>query len=289
MEKLSDIYTIINKLGSGSFGDVYLLQDHKNKLYAGKIEDKNKENVRLREEQYIYDILHKKGVYNGIPKIYKFLQTTESNILVMELLGSSLEELFIKHNKLFDFQTTIKLGLKIIEIMENIHNAGIIHRDIKPSNFMVGLNECSNMIYIMDFGLSKQYINKNRHIKLKSERSLVGTARYASINVHMGIEPSRRDDLESIGYMLVYFLKGSLPWQGLKKHKNSDSIQLIGDKKMCTSVDKLCSDIPNNSCLIAYINYCKNLKYDETPDYSYIKSLFSSAISHAPETKFLWE
>ena len=240
MEKLSDIYTIINKLGSGSFGDVYLLQDYKKKLYAGKIEDRNKENVRLREEQYIYDILHKNGVTNGIPKIYKFLQTTESNILVMELLGYSLDELFIKHNKLFDFQTTVKLGLKILEIIESIHNAGIIHRDIKPSNFMVGLNENSDSIYIMDFGLSKQYIHKNKHIKLKSERSLVGTARYASINVHMGIEPSRRDDLESIGYMLIYFLKGCLPWQGLKKNENVDSIQLIGDKKMCTGVDKLC-------------------------------------------------
>ncbi len=139
----------------------------------------------------------------------------------------------------------------------------------------------------MDFGLAKQYVNQEKHISIRVERSLVGTARYASTNVHMGIEPSRRDDLESVGYMLVYFLKGKLPWQGLKKQKNVDQIKLIGDTKMFTSLKRLCENIPE--CFLEYINYCKRLSFDETPDYEYLKSLFmQTANNKNVQLKYCW-
>jgi casein kinase 1 alpha len=283
---LSDKYKLINKIGSGSFGEVYLAQDGSNKKYAAKIEEK-KSNSRLKEEYDIYKKLKKNGVVSGIPKIINFVETPHNNILIMQLLGNSLDGLLESHGGTFDLGTVLKLGIDILSLLENIHTAGFIHRDIKPNNFMVGYKNKSDMLYIMDFGLAKQYINQEKHISLRVERSLVGTARYASTNVHMGIEPSRRDDLESVGYMLVYFLKGKLPWQGLKKQKNIDQIKLIGETKMFTNLKKLCENIPQ--CFLEYINYCKKLNFEEVPDYVYLKSLFSKVASDKNiKLKYCW-
>lgn len=283
---LSDKYKLINKIGSGSFGEVYLVQDGSNKNYAAKIEEK-KSNSRLKEEYDIYKKLKKNGVSIGIPQIINYLETPYNNILIMQLLGNSLDGLLEIHGGIFDLGTVLKLGIDIVSLLENIHTAGFIHRDIKPNNFLVGYKKKSDALYIMDFGLSKQYINQEKHISLRIERSLVGTARYASTNVHMGIEPSRRDDLESVGYMLVYFLKGKLPWQGLKKQKNVDQIKLIGDTKMFTNLKKLCENIP--PCFLEYINYCKKLNFDETPDYAFLKSLFSKVAEEKNITlKYCW-
>ena len=283
---LADKYKFINKIGSGSFGEVYLVQDNLNKNYAAKIEEK-RSNSRLKEEYEIYKKLKKNGVSDGIPKITTFLETPNYNVLIMQLLGNSLDELLESHGGTFDLGTVLKLGIDIITLLEKTHIAGFIHRDIKPNNFLVGYKKNSNTLYIMDFGLAKQYINHEKHISIRVERSLVGTARYASTNVHMGIEPSRRDDLESVGYMLVYFLKGKLPWQGLKKQKNVDQIKLIGDTKMFTSLKRLCENIP--ACFVEYINHCKKLNFDEAPDYEYLKSLFiQTAIDKNVQLKYCW-
>jgi serine/threonine protein kinase len=280
MSYLSDKIDLIEKLGEGSFGEVYLAQTKKGKKVAAKVEEK-KGSSRLQEEYNIYKKLKQNENCEGIPKIYKFIDTPQFNILVMQLLGKSLDELFNENGKKFDIGTTLKLGVDIITVLEGIHNAGFIHRDIKPNNFMIGHGSDYDKLYVIDFGLSKQYMIKNKHIALREERSLVGTARYTSINVHMGIEPSRRDDLESVGYMLVYFLLGSLPWQGLKKRSEDkkqdkkDKYQLIGDKKMCTSPKMLCKGLPH--CFEQYLIYCQNLNFDEEPDYDYMRSLFEQS------------
>lgn len=270
---LADKYKFISKIASGSYGEVYLTNGANNKDYAAKIEEK-KATSRLRQEYEIYKTIKKAGVTNGIPRIMTFIETPQYNVMVMELLGKSLDNLLSDHGGIFDMGTVLKLGIEIVTLLQNVHKAGIIHRDIKPNNFLVGSGDKKDTLYIMDFGLSKQFrIADNQHIGIRIERSLVGTARYVSTNVHMGIEPSRRDDLESTGYMLVYFLKGRLPWQGLKKKKETDDqIKLIGDTKMMTNIKKLCEYLPK--CFVEYLQYCRKLNFDEEPDYEYLKSLF---------------
>ena len=222
---VNDKYKYINILGSGSFGEVYLTKNRKTGLlYAAKSENKGKKS-RLKEEYNIYTKLDKKGLKNGIPKIFDYIETDKKNIMIMQLLGKDLDELQKENGGNFDLITVLKIGIDILTLLENLHKTGFIHRDIKPNNFLSGSGTDIDKLFIMDFGLSKQYIVKSKHIPYKVEKELVGTARYASINVHDGIEPSRRDDLESVGYMLVYFMKGILPWQGLKSKKNENKLK----------------------------------------------------------------
>ncbi len=267
-------YFFEKKIGSGSFGDVYLVNDKDtNEKLAAKVEEKKK-NSRLYDEFKIYRRIHRKRQIDGLPQIMNFIQTPKFNILIMELLEKDLEKIFVEKNKCFKLNTVLFLGLNIISLLEQLHDSGYIHRDIKPNNFMIGKDK--KKIYIMDFGLSKRYIIKGKHIPLRTDKSLTGTARYTSINVHMGLEPSRRDDIESVGYMLIYFLKGKLPWQGLKKEKGQNSIEIIGDVKICTSLDNLCKNLPD--CFKKYLVHCRELKYEARPDYNYLKNLFIDTI-----------
>ena len=284
---LSENYLFIKKIGSGSFGEVYIAEYKNGGYVAAKVEDKSK-SPRVRNEYKIYRYLHKKGFVNGLPKIYEFVQTPDFNIMFMQLLGPSLEDLKNKYNKKFTLDTTLLLADQLISLLENLHSVNFIHRDIKPNNFLIGRDNLRSQIFIMDFGLSKKYITNRKHIEFRDNRSLIGTARYASINMHMGIEPTRRDDLESVGYMILYFLKGRLPWQGIKKTKGKTNIDAIGEVKMCTSLDDICEGIP--SCFKEYIKYCRNLKFDEIPDYTYLRNLFRNcSISMRIKPKYQWD
>jgi len=282
-------YNFISKLGDGSFGQVYLVTDKDNNKYACKVETKGlRKSSRLVSEHNLYKrfaYLHLKCV----PTIYKYFETTENNYLVMELMGKSLSDILTDSNKFVDIGTVMKIGINIFSIIETIHKAGIIHRDIKPNNFMFGCDDNISKIYIIDFGLSKKWLNGGTsHISYKSGLSLVGTARYASNNVHLGIEQSRRDDMEAIGYMLVYLAKGSLPWQGLKKKNKYSSIDEIGLKKQSVSVSSLCEDLPK--CFYDYIKYTRKLEFTEKPDYDYVRKLFIDCANELNiKLKYYWE
>lgn len=290
MEKkniVSDNYIFIKKIGSGSFGEVFLAEYKNGGYVAAKIEDRHK-SPRVINEYKIYNYLHKKSFTVGLPKIYDFIQTPDYNMMFMQLLGLSLEDLFSQYKRKFKLETIFQLAIQLVELMEQLHRANFIHRDIKPNNFLIGRDKHKNQIYMMDFGLSKKYIVNGRHIEFRDNRSLIGTARYASRNMHMGFEPSRRDDLESVGYMLIYFLKGSLPWQGLKKKKDENHLELIGNTKMCTSIESLCEGVPD--CFMEYIKYCRALKFEEAPNYVYLKKLFTDeCVKLSITPKFEWE
>jgi serine/threonine protein kinase len=149
-----------------------------------------------------------------------------------------------------------------------------MHRDVKPDNFLIGVGENETTIYVIDFGLAKHYCNPKdgTHIPHKDKKSLTGTARYASLNTHNGIEQSRRDDLECLGYVMIYFMKGSLPWQGLQAKDRKEKYEKIKAKKAGIPIEKLCEGIPDE--FTTYIKYCRSLKFEEAPNYAYVRKLF---------------
>jgi serine/threonine protein kinase len=192
----------------------------------------------------------------------------------MDLLGPSLEDLFNFCSRKFSIKTVLMLADQLIARTENLHAKCFIHRDIKPDNFLMGLGKRANQVYMIDFGLAKKYRDSrtHQHIPYREHKNLTGTARYASLNTHLGIEQSRRDDMESMGYVLLYFLRGSLPWQGLKAQTKREKYDKISDKKYSTPIEVLCKGFPSE--FATYLNYCRSLRFDEKPDYAYCRKLF---------------
>jgi serine/threonine protein kinase len=166
--------------------------------------------------------------------------------MVMEYLGSSLEDLFAHSKKHFSLKTTLMLAGQMIGRLEYIHSRQYLHRDIKPDNFAMGRGQKASLVYLIDFGLARRYKNleTGQHIAYKEGKSLTGTARYASIRTHMGIEQSRRDDIEGLLYVLIYFLKGELPWQRLKTKNKEKKYKKIMELKQNTHIETLCEGLP---------------------------------------------
>jgi len=194
------------------------------------------------------------------------------NCLVMEFLGKSLEDHLQACGGKFKPKTACLIAHQILMRIEYLHSRGVVHRDIKPENFMWGVQSKRHHIYLIDFGLSKRYFDQG-HVQQSQKQSLTGTARYASINAHRGLEQSRRDDLEAIGHMLMYFLRSSLPWSGLDAKNKKEKYQKIKEKKETTELSDLCAGHPE--AFQAYLAYARNLGFKDRPDYTKLKGLFS--------------
>jgi casein kinase 1 len=171
--------------------------------------------------------------------------------------------------------------------VQTIHEKNLIYRDIKPDNFLIGRpgSKAANVIHVIDFGMAKQYRDPKtkQHIPYRERKSLSGTARYMSINTHLGREQSRRDDLEALGHVFMYFLRGGLPWQGLKAATNKQKYEKIGEKKQTTAIKDLCEGFPEE--LNKYLSYVRNLGFEDTPDYDYLRELFTQALKNTGEVE----
>jgi serine/threonine protein kinase len=277
-DKINIIGTTINKyivtryINSGSFGDVYEAREkNSNELIALKIPIKSKERDgmgSLLDEAKVYKSIMNKE--KGIPNM-KVVKVKDRKIIAMDLLGESIETLMSKHKK-FGLKTVIYIAIHLLEILKYMHSCGYIHRDIKPDNFVLGYNN-KKKLYCIDFGLAKKYINKNgKHTEFSNSKKFCGTARYASIAAHESCEQSRKDDLESLGYILVYLYKGKLPWQSIKHSDKKERYRLIGQKKKDISEEELCGNMPKE--FVVFLKYVRNLDFDEKPPYTAFIRMF---------------
>jgi len=260
------------KIGSGSFGEIYAGTNvHTGEEVAIKLEPLKSKHPQLLYESKIYRVLQ--GGY-GIPAVKWFGSEGDYNVLVIDLLGPSLEDLFNYCGKKFSLKTVLMLADQMLHRLEYMHSRSYIHRDVKPDNFLIGTGARKHVCHVIDFGLAKKYQDprSGRHIPYLEGKNLTGTARYASINTHLGIEQSRRDDIESLGFVLMYFLRGSLPWQGLKATTKKQKYQRILERKQSTHPDQLCRGYPSE--FRDYFAHCLSLGFEDRPDYRYLKRIF---------------
>ena len=271
-------------------GDIYLgINIISGEEVAIKLESVKAKHPQLEYESKVYKTLAG-GV--GVPFVRWYGTECDYNAMVLDLLGPSLEDLFNFCNRKFSLKTVLLLAdqlvccvtrvyilfhsLRLLQIsrIEYIHSRNFIHRDIKPDNFLMGIGKRGNQVNVIDYGLAKKYRDNRTHLHIpyRENKNLTGTARYTSINTHLGVEQARRDDLESLAYVLMYFLRGALPWQGLKAATKKQKYDRIMEKKMTTPTDLLCRGFPNEFGI--FLNYTRALRFDDKPDYSYLRKLF---------------
>ncbi|CAK65798.1 unnamed protein product (macronuclear) [Paramecium tetraurelia] len=269
-------FLISHKIGQGSFGSVFKVNDQNNNnvTFAIKIQSEDDEKNLLEREIKVLIELRKQ---KGFPQIRFYGQERGQTYCIMQMLGQNLEQIFKKLGSVMKLGSVLRLGIQMIERIAIMHQSRFLHRDIKPDNFVIDGPGNPRLLYLIDFGLSKYYINKKGdHIVQAKKGGLIGTARYASVSAHEEIEQSRRDDLESIGYVLIYLAKGALPWMNLQIEKKDLKYAKIKQIKKEIKINELCQSLP--ICFEQFMTDVKSLEFKETPNYETLKSYFEKQI-----------
>ena len=265
---INNKYKLLNKIGEGSFGSIYKAENcRKREEVAIKVEPVSNSTTLLKNESNLYQYLLGTP---GIPQVKWYGRDDLNYYMVIPLLGKSLNQILYE-KKVFSLKLILQIGIQILYLLKSIHGKGLIHRDIKPDNFLLGINSENNKIFLIDFGLCKTYVKDNKHIEMKLVKGLIGSITYASINAHKNIHLSRRDDLESLGYMLLYFYFGNLPWREIDFLKNNDHkiIQLKTDILENINIPFVLKD---------YLLYVKKMEFVEEPKYELLINNFRKEI-----------
>lgn len=266
-------YILKNLIGKGSFSQVYeavSLTDNEN--YIAKILDNQSSNsneAQFTKEALI--LLNLKG-QEGFPELKELIKTESKEILIMNKLGCNLNSLAVLNGGCLPLKTLLNVGIQCIKRIETLHTLGYVHGDVKPDNFVLGAKGEENLIHLIDFGFSNSYLDENKqHIKFQRNSKVCGTLCYMSVNTQLGIQPTRRDDLISLGFTLIHLFHGGLPWKDVKGNY-SEKYQLVCSSKVNAKPRILCKGLPEE--FVEYFNHVLNLKFEEKPDYNHLMSLF---------------
>ena len=286
-ELIAEKYKVNKKIGHGSYGQIWMgTNTQTDELVAIKLESRNSFESQLAMENKVYQLLRGK---KGFPNIYYFGQHCGRYVLVMEMLDRNLESMFQLCGHKFTLKTIIFIGVQLLSRFEQIHQCGIIYRDVKPENFMLATT--SSTIYVVDFGLSKPYRDMTgAHIRYRQTHELIGTTRYMSVRAHDGKEQSRRDDLEALCYVLLYFLRGKLPWSGLVASNFKKHNQMICALKRDTPLEELFHGFPIEFSY--FMTYVRHLRFIEEPNYEKVrlmfKRLFTNRLKYQNDGQYDW-
>ena len=265
-------YVLQQKIGQGSFGKIHIAEDkNTGEKYAVKLEDVNTNVPQLMFESRIYQIMS--GSVN-VPRLHYQCEEPDRNVMVIDLMGKSIEALLTQCGRRFSIKTVCMLADQMISSIEFFHSKNYIHRDLKPDNFVIGRGKQSNQVFIIDYGLAKRYRDQNthHHIKFITGKSLTGTARYASINALAGCEQSRRDDIEDLAYVLIYLCKGTLPWMGIQAKDRKEKYAKICNIKRTTPIEVLCEGLPAQ--FADFLMMARAMSFEEEPKYYKYKKMF---------------
>ena len=270
-------YTLQERLGRGSFGEVYSCKNKQERPLAAKLEERRKKSGRARGgpsqlhyEHRIYKLL---AGGSGIPKVHDYFTDGDYNVMIMDKLGKSVEDVLVEQGGSLTADIVVAIGRKVLAALKHVHDNGVAHRDLKPQNMMLSCNASDTNVYLIDYGLAKRFNDPvTGHIPYsQNKRGLTGTPRYASVSSHLGAEQSRRDDLESLIYIMVYLRTGRLPWQGMRGSSKKSKYQKIMRMKQNISDRRLAAQFP--PAFHEFVQIVRNLNFEQEPPYAQLQNI----------------